>query len=667
MQQDFDIVIVGCGAAAVGFLFGFLKGSEEDNLPCDICVIEQGSMGHETPTLVRDWFRTSHSQPESTSSSSSSSNPNHSLYKSVPQEGLNGRIVDIPCGVGLGGGTNINACLFSRPDFSSDFAKWPGMWKDGNILKDATILIQKAMEESNSIDKREICHEYLDTLRFFKKKRKHNEPNSFLKSKDFDSPYLTHVSGVEPFQMCTRQSNSDTGERVNYFDGLIKPILDKNQKLRSKLTFLENTKVQRIILDDNRAIGVECSKAIPGTNRQNEYFVLNVRKKVILASGSIITPALLMVSGIGNKLELDNLNIRTSVNLPPVGKNLRDHVILPRAFLTFPQLSIRKSLNSIQGWYTIREQLPSKCHSYGGNHKRDECSYQIAFTDGVISHHMIPHFVASLLHRNIISIYTMDQNSKLNKVTNCLSWFIFFILKKILTLFFVVVPVNAITATANLCLLSTKSTGSISLQQKPSSRNGPSMKNNKVTRLNDFDIHIDPKYLTDESDLEMILSGWKLMDVVKKYHFTSCFELLPGLMYGFFLRLVFNLKRFLTVNNINDKNNKVLEQHSWLTFYASEFACPFYHWVGTCAMEVDPAESSSDDEKKTYGDQNANSVVDEQLQVHKVSDLHICDASVFPTCVSAPTALTCAAMGVVLGDTIKCNMTNSYSVQDKNG
>jgi choline dehydrogenase-like flavoprotein len=48
-------------------------------------------------------------------------------------------------------------------------------------------------------------------------------------------------------------------------------------------------------------------------------------------------------------------------------------------------------------------------------------------------------------------------------------------------------------------------------------------------------------------------------------------------------------------------------------------------------------------------------VVDEFLRVRGISGLHVCDASVFPQCVTVPTALTCTAMGFVSSEFVFCD------------
>ena len=59
-----------------------------------------------------------------------------------------------------------------------------------------------------------------------------------------------------------------------------------------------------------------------------ERWRVTARKEVIVSAGVFNTPQLLMLSGIGDSAEFESLGIPTRVNLPSVGKNMTDHVLL---------------------------------------------------------------------------------------------------------------------------------------------------------------------------------------------------------------------------------------------------------------------------------------------------------------------------------------------------
>ncbi len=85
--------------------------------------------------------------------------------------------------------------------------------------------------------------------------------------------------------------------------------------------------VDRILFKGDRAIGVSIVK-------HDVRSELTSRLGVILCGGAIATPAILMRSGIGDADELTRLGIDMLVNRPMVGKNLRDHLVMPVIFET---------------------------------------------------------------------------------------------------------------------------------------------------------------------------------------------------------------------------------------------------------------------------------------------------------------------------------------------
>ncbi|XP_023937305.2 glucose dehydrogenase [FAD, quinone]-like [Bicyclus anynana] len=110
-------------------------------------------------------------------------------------------------------------------------------------------------------------------------------------------------------------STSKDGQRWSTNVAFIKPIRNK----RTNLNIIMNAHVTKIIIDKATKIarGVKYMK-------NGKIYQAYARKEVIISSGGINSPKLLMVSGIGPKEHLENLNIAVLANLP-VGKNLQDH------------------------------------------------------------------------------------------------------------------------------------------------------------------------------------------------------------------------------------------------------------------------------------------------------------------------------------------------------
>jgi predicted dehydrogenase (TIGR03970 family) len=89
---------------------------------------------------------------------------------------------------------------------------------------------------------------------------------------------------------------------------------------RPNLTVLGETQVSRVIFQGRRAIGVEAT-----VNGQPERIEAG---EVILAAGAIASPQLLMVSGIGPAAHLESVGVPVLMDLPGVGRDMRDHPAL---------------------------------------------------------------------------------------------------------------------------------------------------------------------------------------------------------------------------------------------------------------------------------------------------------------------------------------------------
>ena len=104
------------------------------------------------------------------------------------------------------------------------------------------------------------------------------------------------------------------GKRHSIFRAFTWPYLD-----RPNLTLLTQTEVNRVVLEGRRAVGVEVV-------RNGVVERLDATGEVILSLGAIMTPTVLMRSGIGDEEELRAADVNLLHRLPGVGRNLQDHV-----------------------------------------------------------------------------------------------------------------------------------------------------------------------------------------------------------------------------------------------------------------------------------------------------------------------------------------------------
>lgn len=117
------------------------------------------------------------------------------------------------------------------------------------------------------------------------------------------------------------QANVHEGIRQTTFKEFINPV-----KKRSNLQIIKHAHVKKIEINDKGTVtGVQFTY-----NNTNELTV-KTKKEVILSAGTVGTPQLLMLSGIGPGKQLKKLEIPLVKDLP-VGRNLQDHVGVPIFF-----------------------------------------------------------------------------------------------------------------------------------------------------------------------------------------------------------------------------------------------------------------------------------------------------------------------------------------------
>jgi choline dehydrogenase len=93
---------------------------------------------------------------------------------------------------------------------------------------------------------------------------------------------------------------------------------------RPNLTVAVDTLITRIIIDEAKAEDRPRANGVLTATKTGRLFAAAARREVIVSTGAVVTPQLLMLSGIGPVDELKKHNIRVVRDLPFVGKNLLD-------------------------------------------------------------------------------------------------------------------------------------------------------------------------------------------------------------------------------------------------------------------------------------------------------------------------------------------------------
>jgi len=127
-------------------------------------------------------------------------------------------------------------------------------------------------------------------------------------------PFSRDYNGPEQDGVAMFQVNQRDGRRWSAADAFLRPALT-----RPNLTVMTGTRVLRVEFEGDRAIGVRVA------SRRRRESSIRAEREVILSAGTIQSPQLLLLSGIGSASDLRAVGLEARHDLPGVGRNLQDH------------------------------------------------------------------------------------------------------------------------------------------------------------------------------------------------------------------------------------------------------------------------------------------------------------------------------------------------------
>ena len=237
-------------------------------------------------------------------------------YRTEADEGLNGRTLGYARGLGLGGCSSINAMIYMRGQ-KSDYDYWSSLGNRGWSWDEVLPYFIRTEDYAHGADElhgaggelrveeRRVNWEILDAWREAAEQCGIPKIKEFNRGDNFGNAY---------FQM-----NQKHGVRWSNTKAFLRPVMR-----RSNLTVLTHAHVSRIRFDtangNRRATGVEFRSGQGG----NEF--AEAKREVILSAGSIGSPQILQLSGIGPGSLLQESGLPVVHDLPGVGENLHDHL-----------------------------------------------------------------------------------------------------------------------------------------------------------------------------------------------------------------------------------------------------------------------------------------------------------------------------------------------------
>ena len=235
-------------------------------------------------------------------------------YTSAPQTELNDRILFLPRGKVLGGGSSINGMIYDRGT-PSDYDRWAALGNSGWSYADVLPYFKRAENYEPGGDA--LLHGHSGPVRISRPGVHNPLAKAFLQAcEQAGYPYNDDTNGAAREGAGPVDMFVSAGRRWSAATAYIKPF-----RSRSNLDVRLGAHVLKILVENDRAVGVR-------VREKGQDLDLRADGEVILCGGGINSPQLLMLSGIGDASTLSQLGINPVSNLPGVGQNLQDHLSL---------------------------------------------------------------------------------------------------------------------------------------------------------------------------------------------------------------------------------------------------------------------------------------------------------------------------------------------------
>jgi choline dehydrogenase len=301
-RRNFDFIV--CGGGTAGCVIA--RRLAEDPL-VHVLVLEAG--GDERLDEVRNattWMRNIGSGRDW-------------QFRALPGSGLAGRSAALPMGKVLGGGSSINGLVWAR-GHREDFDHWAEVsgddgWSYASVLQQ--YLRIEDWDGPADMERRGRGGPVYVTL------PKDPVPVAAAlieATAAFGIPAAADLNGaaMEGAGSCGIPNVTVRGrnERVSMASAYLRPVMHQ-----ANVTVLLHAEVRRVLFDGSRATGVEYA-------HQGRIECAYAEGEVVLSLGAIHTPKVLMLSGIGAAAELERHGIPMVLDLPGVGRNFQDHILV---------------------------------------------------------------------------------------------------------------------------------------------------------------------------------------------------------------------------------------------------------------------------------------------------------------------------------------------------
>ncbi|HVF83123.1 MAG TPA: GMC family oxidoreductase N-terminal domain-containing protein [Sphingomicrobium sp.] len=238
------------------------------------------------------------------------------LYQTEPDPGTNGRQHVWPRGKVLGGSSSINAMLYVRGQ-RADYDHWRQLGCEGWAWDDVLPYFRKAQHQAKGP-----CdtHATGGPLYVDDPADTHEVSEAAIQACEALGLPRRDINGPEQEGVGWFQVNIRDGKRCSAAVAYLHPAMS-----RSNLRVETRALARRVLFEGKRAAGVEYIQG-------GQTKAVRARREVILAGGTINSPQLLELSGVGQGERLRSLGINVVQHLPAIGENLQDHFVVGETY-----------------------------------------------------------------------------------------------------------------------------------------------------------------------------------------------------------------------------------------------------------------------------------------------------------------------------------------------